>query len=224
MDADKSFEETSEDSAKNRSQQSWICVDVSQVFNHSHSTDVFFRPVDCFRYGVSLLTSSRWWFGLYGWVKAGHAASQQQPEASHSQFKKCVGSSTQGISGKTLPEIIHEVEKSIQMWLGPPNDDEEKAYTLMSHTTAFVPTSPDAWMWTEQSFAVHEPTYGTVNIATIPKILGANHYVRMKSDEVAVFHVLWHSTATFTTDAALLAINHRKTIRKQKKDNRKKKT
>lgn len=40
-------------------------------------------------YGTDTMQRARWWCGAQSGVYGGHCGSQQQPEASHSQFKRC---------------------------------------------------------------------------------------------------------------------------------------
>lgn len=129
------------------------------------------------RYGMNEMTWAHWWCGLQSFSCCGHACSQQQPEASHAQFKRCLGSGLRGLAGKTLPEICTELEKSIKLWTSPPRDDEEEeaAYTLMSKTYNLVPTQPDDWMWTDYCHYVYEPGWGTVSLPSITRILRDGH-------------------------------------------------
>lgn len=108
----------------------------------------------------------RWWYGFTSTVAPGHAASQQQPEASHAHFKRTLGD----VAGKNLPAIVREIEACIKLWSSPPKH-EEKSYTLLGHQSATRPQSPDAWMLTNLLHYVYEPGVATVTLPGIYRLV-----------------------------------------------------
>lgn len=55
-------------------------------------------------YGVDRMRSARFWHGSNSPSEAGHAASQQQPEASHAQFKR-------GLNGAQAGNMVSMIEE-----------------------------------------------------------------------------------------------------------------
>ena len=78
------------------------------------------------------MTCPNWWHGIAGWTLRGYPPAWQQPEASNRQFKRCMGAGKQGLLGKTLLQIMEEIEKTVILWQSPARDQEQKAYTLQS--------------------------------------------------------------------------------------------
>ena len=98
-----------------------------------------------------------------------------------------MGAGKQGLLGKTLVQIMEEIEKTVILWQSLARDQEQKAYTLQSDTYSSTPGYPDVAMWQEAQ-ALHQPGHGTVTLPSIQQILGAQLYIEKKCDRGCFYH------------------------------------
>ena len=120
------------------------------------------RPLNEAIYGWSAGLGASWWYGMTSAVLQGHPASQQQAEASHRQFKRCVGRSPNA----QLPDVLKRIKNAVALWAAA-TSQSESSYVLRTDAgfTGGVPLSPDDWMISRQGTGLwrqHLPGVGAV--------------------------------------------------------------
>ena len=120
------------------------------------------RPLNEAIYGWPRGLGASWWYGMTSAVLQGHPASQQQAEASHRQFKRCVGRSPNA----RLPDVIKRIKNAVALWVAA-TSHSESSYVLRTDAgfTGGVPLSPDDWMIQRHGTGLwrhHLPGVGTM--------------------------------------------------------------
>eukprot|EP00439_Symbiodinium_sp_Y106_P076303 s383_g15.t1 len=135
------------------------------------------RPLNEAIYGWSAGLGASWWYGMTSAVLQGHPASQQQAEASHRQFKRCVGRSPNA----QLPDVLKRIKNAVALWAAA-TSQSESSYVLRTDAgfTGGVPLSPDDWMISRQGTGLWRQHLPGVGAAILPALWRLHEDARKK--------------------------------------------